>query len=236
MHTGPLAVNRTQHVPFIPVKDETEAGRAESLFAERARALRQAREWSQEDVAQRMTKLGFSWRQSTVAKTEAADRPIRVNEAAALATIFAVNLGELVTPEQHPLATRLSKERSMLANAHAEAERIQRQAAELERLIDFGERRVRIVEDLVAYVDAPTAEKLTTVLPTLMAFYPDGEWKGLLVDAGFPVELVEAADQFAETRSANVTAGELRATGRSLNEHIGGLVAEYLSRHGSADD
>lgn len=61
------------------------------------KSLRIARGWPQQELATRMSDEGFSWRQTTVAKTEAADRPIRVNEAAALAGIFGITLNDLLT-------------------------------------------------------------------------------------------------------------------------------------------
>lgn len=44
-----------------------------------------------------MTDQGHSWRQTTVAKTEAADRPIRVNEMQGLARVFGVQMVDLLT-------------------------------------------------------------------------------------------------------------------------------------------
>jgi len=56
---------------------------------------------TQRDLADALRREGFSMHQTTVAKLEAAERPIRVNEAAALARIFNVSLTRLldeVTP------------------------------------------------------------------------------------------------------------------------------------------
>ncbi len=39
---------------------------------------------------------GFGWRQTTVAKAEAAERPIRLNEVAALAQIFGIEIADLL--------------------------------------------------------------------------------------------------------------------------------------------
>ena len=51
---------------------------------------------SQQAVASRMVDAGHSWRQTTVAKTERAARPIRVNEVASLARIFGVSPSTLL--------------------------------------------------------------------------------------------------------------------------------------------
>lgn len=83
--------------------------RAEAVLGERVRELRRARGWSQDELARRMRSAGFSWLQSTVAKTEAADRPIRVDEAASLATILGVDIADLIRPAVHPSAQRIQQ-------------------------------------------------------------------------------------------------------------------------------
>ncbi|MFC4049320.1 helix-turn-helix domain-containing protein [Actinomadura syzygii] len=69
---------------------------SEQILARALRKIRMASEMSQEAVARHMVDKGHSWRQTTVAKTEAATRPIRVNEAASLARIFGVALSTLL--------------------------------------------------------------------------------------------------------------------------------------------
>jgi hypothetical protein len=64
-----------------------------------------------------MRGAGFSWQQSTVAKTEGATRPVRVDEAAALAGIFGVTVDDLVRPELHPLTVRIHLTSAALAEA-----------------------------------------------------------------------------------------------------------------------
>lgn len=54
---------------------------------------------SQEALALAMREAGFPWRQTTAAKTEAGDRPVRVNEASALAQVFDVPLVDLLAEE-----------------------------------------------------------------------------------------------------------------------------------------
>lgn len=60
------------------------------------REARQARGWTQADLAREMSELGHPWRQSTVAKTEAAERPIRVNELWSLAVALGAAVGDLL--------------------------------------------------------------------------------------------------------------------------------------------
>lgn len=51
---------------------------------------------SQQALAEAMNELGFSWHQTTVAKTEAAERPLRLNEIAALATALSSSASQLI--------------------------------------------------------------------------------------------------------------------------------------------
>lgn len=79
------------------VEDDSENFDAESRFAVRLRALRQAKGLTQLEVAERMNEQGFTWHQTTVAKTERADRPLRLNEVEALALALGVPVVDLIT-------------------------------------------------------------------------------------------------------------------------------------------
>jgi transcriptional regulator with XRE-family HTH domain len=61
------------------------------------KVLRTQRGLTQADLAEAMQGLGHSWIQTTVAKTEAADRPLRLNEVADLAKILGVRVPHLVS-------------------------------------------------------------------------------------------------------------------------------------------
>lgn len=78
-----------------------------------------------------MIDVGHSWRQTTVAKTEAADRPIRVNEAAALAGVFGITINDLLTVpiDDYHLASATVR----LSEARALAEAAKQRVNELER-------------------------------------------------------------------------------------------------------
>lgn len=60
----------------------------EKRFGEVVRGWRQDRNWSQEDVAEKLRHQGFEMHQTTVAKIERGTRPLRVAEATALAEVF----------------------------------------------------------------------------------------------------------------------------------------------------
>ncbi|MFG2056641.1 helix-turn-helix domain-containing protein [Micromonospora sp. NPDC048930] len=73
----------------------------EAILAEQLRNWRTARGWSQQDVALRMSKnFGYGWHQTTVARIEGQARPVRLNEAVALAMLFDVDLGQVLKPPQ----------------------------------------------------------------------------------------------------------------------------------------
>ena len=74
----------------------------EQVFGQRLRDLRTARGWSQQQVADAMGELGFNWRQTTAAKTEAAERPVPVGEVVALAGLFGVGVHDLLDVQQAP--------------------------------------------------------------------------------------------------------------------------------------
>jgi transcriptional regulator with XRE-family HTH domain len=61
------------------------------------KAMRAKLGLTQAELAEAMQGLGHSWIQTTVAKTEAADRPLRVNEVADLARILGTRLPYLVS-------------------------------------------------------------------------------------------------------------------------------------------
>ncbi len=60
----------------------------EKRFGEVVRGWRQDRNWSQEDVAEKLRHQGFEMHQTTIAKLERGTRPLRVAEATAIAEVF----------------------------------------------------------------------------------------------------------------------------------------------------
>jgi len=48
------------------------------------------------EVAERMEGFGYHWHQSVIAKIETGQRPIRLNEATDLATLYGVALADLL--------------------------------------------------------------------------------------------------------------------------------------------
>ena len=68
----------------------------EALVGETVAELRKARGWSQSELAQHLEPFGFDMHQTTIAKLEGGGRPIRINEAAAIAEVFGVRFMDLL--------------------------------------------------------------------------------------------------------------------------------------------
>jgi transcriptional regulator with XRE-family HTH domain len=108
------------------------------IFARRLRALREAARLTQRQLAERMTVAGYRMHQTTIAKIEAADRPVVIGEAVVFARIIGVDLAELVTEP----VTRESHE---LQAAMQELDAAERTVAELSSTVMLAS--VRLAND-----------------------------------------------------------------------------------------
>ena len=106
----------------------------------RVRALREARGLSQQQLGQKLAALGYPMEQPTVYKLEKGTRPIRVNEIEAVATIFGVDIAELLTPwvdeDHHVARLNLAKAKSRLDEANKRLESAEAQAAEAQEELE----------------------------------------------------------------------------------------------------
>ena len=109
----------------------------EEVAGRELRRLRLERGWSQEQVARRMAAQGFdSWHQTTVGKTETAQRPLRLNEAVALSGLFGIPLARLLTPltvrvgeiDEEIAVTTQKREENLAVPGRIEARRAQAQS------------------------------------------------------------------------------------------------------------
>ena len=96
------------------------------------RRLRLARNWSQEEVAVRMTAYGYDFHQTMIAKIEAAQRPLRVRELADFAALYGVEVQELV----YPPTSSLKEIDQEIAEATAMRDMVRTQAAEARHRLD----------------------------------------------------------------------------------------------------
>jgi transcriptional regulator with XRE-family HTH domain len=93
-----LPRNLAEHVSFTTMNEEDRRS-PEEIVGANIKLLRAQRGLTQAELAEAMRGLGHSWGQTTAAKTEAADRPLRLNEIADLAQVLRVRLPELVSTD-----------------------------------------------------------------------------------------------------------------------------------------
>lgn len=120
---------RTEHVTFVRVGNIWE-----QRFGGRVKDLRQARGWTQDELAQQMTAAGYPLHQTTVAKLENGSRPTNVGEIAAFAMIFDISIAALFDPsdEDAPMHQQLMGLAYRLAGISNEKNRLKDRLAELE--------------------------------------------------------------------------------------------------------
>lgn len=134
--------NQTESTEGEPRSAWDAVGSPEHVVGRRVKALRIARGWSQQELATRMVNQGHGWRQTTVAKTEAADRPIRVNEIQGLAHVFGVQMTDLLTV---PIAdVDVANAAALLADMRAVA------TAARQRLDEFEREHAKVTVELEA--------------------------------------------------------------------------------------
>ncbi len=90
-----------------------------AMICANVRAARLARGWEQSDVAEKMSGLGFDWKQSTVANVEGKGRSRRVTieEWLGLAEIFDVAAFQLLIPQEGDETLAITSQFSMEDNA-----------------------------------------------------------------------------------------------------------------------
>lgn len=117
-HASATTVNPTGGVSSNLMKDQTQptakdGGEVdpEKMLGKLLRSVRESRGRSQQDVARAMSARGFSWLQTTVAKTEAGQRPFRVNEFISLCAVLGMDASEVISSAQSGVDAR-SLERS----------------------------------------------------------------------------------------------------------------------------
>lgn len=108
--------------PRDPFASPLDAATITARYAGALRDRRRARRWSQAHLAAAMRGLGFSWAQTTVAKIEAATRPVAIAEAAALAALLGATVdGMLGQDNDIELIAEVVWTRHRLARLEADA-------------------------------------------------------------------------------------------------------------------
>lgn len=75
------------------------SGPSDSDIGRNIQLFRQARGWSQAELATHMSTQGHPLQQQTVLKIEKGSRPIKIGEAAAFAALFGVSVDQLIEPD-----------------------------------------------------------------------------------------------------------------------------------------
>ena len=125
-HVQRLGRPLAAEVPRLP---DTPEGR----LAARVRQYRVERGWSQAELASRMSDLDHGWHQTTVAKTERAERDPRYPELLALAEALAVPLDALLGLALEPAAEDVSEARSKIHRLEQEEQLLLHRVAFLDR-------------------------------------------------------------------------------------------------------
>jgi len=146
--------------PALPPTDFL--GTPEQRFAAQVRRLRIDRGWSQAELAARLQSTLPAWAQTTVAKTESASRPIRLNEVAALATVLGVALHELIDAPQNvailqaqaKVESLLHEEAILLARKRDLIRTVDRLEHDIEEIDERGDAFYKELQDAVDELNA----------------------------------------------------------------------------------
>jgi transcriptional regulator with XRE-family HTH domain len=146
-----LPRNLAEHVSFTTMTDEDRRTPEETVGAN-IKMLRAQRGLTQAELAEAMQGLGYSWIQTTVAKTEAADRPLRLNEVADLAQVLRVRLPELVSTDTDWAL------RSIVSTVDMYASHAKRLESEIEELTQQLEAKKQSLEETRKLIEELRAE------------------------------------------------------------------------------
>jgi len=103
------------------MENAPDPGTPERVLARSLRAMREARGLTQKAVAAEMAACGFpTFRQTVVAKIEGGQRPVTVNEGAALAAILGLSLADLISGPASDDEARLAEVEAAVAGAEAD--------------------------------------------------------------------------------------------------------------------
>jgi transcriptional regulator with XRE-family HTH domain len=155
------------------VDPEAQVGRA-------LRQLRLARSWSQEEVAVRMTAYGYDLHQTTIAKIEGAQRPLRVRELADFAALYGVEIQDLV----HPPTRSLPEIEQEIAEVTARLDRARKNRSAAAQDLAASREAIQIAQ---AANEAAAAE--TTVLEGRLASLSADRQKVMGWESAIPQDL-----------------------------------------------
>ncbi|HEY7274970.1 MAG TPA: helix-turn-helix transcriptional regulator [Trebonia sp.] len=139
------------------------------------RRLREARGWTQEEVARRMHAYGYDFHQTMIAKIEAAQRPLRVRELADFASLYCVQIQDLIYPpsgSQGAAAEELAELESLWEKAEERVKasmqrlRAAREAVEAAQAdYELHRREQAMLEDRLEFIRQEAGYSWTAVKP-----------------------------------------------------------------------
>ena len=157
-------------------------------FGERVKAKRDDRGWSQADMAKMLSDRGIHpMHPTTVAKIEAGDRSVRINEAVGIADLFEVSLDALLgrrEPDDTTLTFALVTLAGYVGDAKRQVLQAQHVAGDIEeQLEDAGERfdsphieaLQHVARDMAEHLDAAQAQAQRIDLIASVAIVEAGE-------------------------------------------------------------
>jgi hypothetical protein len=151
-----------------------------------------------------MQDRGFNWLQSTIYKTETAGRPVRVDEAVALADLLQVKLNDLVDPRGQPMVERVQELLNSLAAADRnvkekehELKGKQREYDEARELLEWVRKKVMSLEPLANYCDKGTPLDRESIKEVVHYFGAGDEWLTVLREFSVGDEELAIATELA---------------------------------------
>ena len=117
--------------------------RTEDYFRKRLRVERELKGWSQSDVAKMLSDNGTAMHSTTIAKIEAGDRNVRIDEATAISDLFEVSLDGLLgrkgieDDQSHALSVLADEAQKVLPDLMQIRERVWRAYQDLQAQWDF---------------------------------------------------------------------------------------------------
>jgi transcriptional regulator with XRE-family HTH domain len=183
---------------------EAQAGRA-------LRRLRLARNWSQEEVAVRMTAYGYDFHQTMIAKIEAAQRPLRVRELADFAALYGVEVQDLI----YPPTGSLPETDQEIAEVTVRRDMVQARAAEARRQLEAAREAMRHAE-ATYQVSAAEAAVL------------EGRLASLLVERQKLISWESDEDHSLAESSEKTERDALKPTGTSIASTAGGPTVRRI--------
>ena len=141
----------------------------QELFSAAMKRERRGRGWSQADLAQLLRARGLSAHPTTVAKIEAGERAIRLDEAAVIASVLEMTIDDLLAEPRYDQRQALDSFVTVCMEATSEvngiAERVHQRTEQLRVYPkDMAERSAR-ADDIPDAANADVARSMLALLP-----------------------------------------------------------------------